>query len=131
MISAVTFFAALCFFLTGTLRTESPQPTLGIQWYDFSCIGEDRALLTTGLWLNYTSNSTDETGADEQSYSSGVWVDYKSPLPKLQYYVGNSSRIITSVTYIIDQPEHGGGSCHCFNITQGSDTSILKRYIIG
>ncbi len=107
---------------------DNQPPRLSIQWFEFSCIGGDRALSSTGLWLSYTSNSTDETGADDQTYSCRVWVNYNSSLPKLQYYEGNVSRNITSVSFIFEQPEHGGGSCHCFNI---SESSLIKRLVVG
>ena len=115
------------FSLTKTSASNGLPPTLSIQWYQFSCIGEERALLTTGIWLKYTSNSTDETATNEQSYSCSVWVDYNSPLPGLQYYEGNNARNVTSVSYMFEQPEHGGGSCHCFNITDTIDRSFLVR----
>ncbi len=100
-------------------------PTLSIQWYEFSCIGGDNALLSTGLWLSYTSNSTDETGTDDQIYSCHVWVNYNSSLPELQYYERAGPRNITSVSFIFEQPEHGGGSCHCFNISAASTINRL------
>ena len=104
---------------TETTSFNQP-PTLSIQWYEFSCFGGDNALSSTGLWLSYTSNSTDETGTDDQTYSCRVWVNYNSSLPELQYYEGAGPRNITSVSFIFEQPEHGGGSCHCFNISAAS-----------
>ena len=108
-------------------KSFNQPPTLTIQWYEFSCIGGDNALLRTGLWLSYTSNSTDETGTDDQTHSCHVWVNYNSSLPELQYYEGAGPRNITSVSFIFEQPEHGGGSCHCFNI---SAASAIKRLTV-
>ena len=128
---AVGFSAVL--YLTYFPRifgSKSTPPALCIQWYEFACIGGDLALLSTGLWLSYTSNSTALTGADEQTYSCSVWVDYNSPLPELQYYEGSDSRNVTSVSYKFEQPEHGGGSCHCFNVTDCNDSSFSKRYVM-
>ncbi len=118
----------LCFVvLYGTLGGESNLPSVDNQWYQFSCIGGDRALLSTGLWLNYTSNSTDETGTDNQTYSCRVWANYISSLPELQYYEGAGPRNITSLSFTFEQPEHGGGSCHCFNVSINMTTSFIKR----
>ncbi len=105
-------------------------PTLSIQWYEFSCIGGDNALLSTGLWLSYTSNSTDETGTDDQTYSCRVWVNYNSPVPELQYYEGAGPRNITSLSFTFEQPEHGGGSCHCFNVSTNNTSSLIERLVI-
>ncbi len=119
----------LCSALTKSLAIISVPPELDIRWYEFSCIGGDNALLSTGLWLSYTSNSTDENGADEQTYSCRLWVNYNSTMPELQYYEGIGRRIITKVNLIFEQPEHGGGSCHCFNITgsTNSEMTLIKR----
>ncbi len=120
----IFLFAIMIHFSTWIETTSFNQPpTLSIQWYEFSCIGGDNALLSSGLWLSYTSNSTDETGTDDQTYSCHVWVNYYSSLPELQYYEGNDSRNITSLSFIFEQPEHGGGSCHCFNVS----TSFLTK----
>ncbi len=126
MATDVFFSKLLLYFLVlyGTVGGESNRPMLNIEWYQFSCIGGDRALLSTGLWLSYTSNSTDETVTEDQTHSCRVWVNYNSPLPELQYYEGAASRNITSVSFNFEQPEHGGGSCHCFNI---SGSSLTKR----
>ncbi len=78
------------------LHFSSQLPRLSIQWYEFSCIGGDNAF--TGLWLSYTSNSTDETGTDDQTYSCRAWVNYNFPVPELQYYEGAGPRNITSVS---------------------------------
>ncbi len=117
--------------LTEISGDNKQPPKLCIQWYEFSCIGGDNALLSTGLWLNYTSNSTDETGTVDQTYSCRVWVNYNSSLPELQYYEGADPRNITSVSFIFEQPEHGGGSCHCFNVTQCSNSVqiLVKRLV--
>ncbi len=121
----------LCFILLkGSFGGDSRLPTLNIQWYEFSCIGGDNALLSTGLWLSYTSNSTDETGTGDQTHSCRVWVNYNSSLPELQYYEGAGSRNITSVSFIFEQPEHGGGSCHCFNISINTTSFFIKRLVI-
>ncbi len=126
MANDVFFSKLLLYFLVlcGTVGGESNRPMLNIEWYEFSCIGGDRALLSTGLWLSYTSNSTDSNGADDRTYSCRVWVNYNSSLPELQYYEGAGPRNITSVSFNFEQPEHGGGSCHCFNI---SGSSLIKR----
>ncbi len=96
----------------------------------FLYIGGDRALLSTGIWLSYTSNSTDETGTYDQTYSCRVWANYNSPLPELQYYEGAGTRNITSVSFIFEQPEHGGGSCHCFNVSINTTSFFIKRLVI-
>ena len=101
-------------------KSSNVFPDMCLEWYNIGCLGGDTALLTTGIWLRYTSNSTD-LGEDEQSYSCRLWVNFNDSVPALEYYTGMNSRNITSVDYIIEQPEHGGGGCHCVNI------SLAKR----
>ncbi len=97
--SLVTFLFTLLFSSCWVETTADNKPlTLSIQWYEFSCIGGDNALLSTGLWLSYTSIFTDETGTGDQTYSCRVWVNYNSSLPELQYYEGAGPRNITSVS---------------------------------
>ncbi len=117
MILGVWFLQLIIIFALNETTADNQPPRLSIQWFDFSCIGGDNALLSTGQWLSYTSNSTDETGTVDQTYSCRIWVNYNSSLPELQYYEGAGPRNITSVSLIFVQPEHGGGSCHCFNIS--------------
>ena len=49
-------------------------------------VGGNKALLSTGRRLNYTSNSTGVNGGNEQSYSCRIWVDFNVSQALLQYY---------------------------------------------
>ncbi len=60
MATDVLFSKLLLYFvvLYGTVGGESNRPMLNIQWYQFSCIGGDRALLSTGILAVFGSITT-------------------------------------------------------------------------
>ena len=92
-------------FVVGTSPTLSPQ--LRLLWMNESCVGGERGLLSTGLWLTLKAfNHTDECS------SARDWIDYNSSLPDLHCFLSTCSTI-SNVTFEFEQPEHGGGLCHC------------------
>jgi len=118
------------FFITNRVITIQPatsSPNLRLEWTNEICPGEDRGLLSTGLSLSYTSNSTDESGDDMQSYSCSIWVDFNYNLTDLTYYEGTRPRNISSMTFEFEQPEHGGGKCHCFVLNYFSNSNQQTR----
>ena len=74
------------------------------------CIGGERGLLSTGLWLSLNAyNHTDECS------SARVWIEYNSSLPDIDSFFVSCSTI-SNATFEFEQPEHGGGLCHCVQI---------------
>ena len=117
--------------------SNTAPPNLCFQWNNQDCLGGDNALLSTGLWMNYTSNFSDETGGRMLSYACQIWVYFNSTQPALDYCEGPGPRNITNVKYYLEQPEHGGGGCHCVNISFNNDCSFpnnssgeIHRYYI-
>ena len=82
-------------------------PVLNLQWRNQSCIGGERGLLSVGMWLSLTASDRTDVCS-----SAKVWIEYNSSLPDLNFYLGNCSTIL-NVSFELEQPEHGGGLCHC------------------
>ncbi len=124
----------LLFSYVGKFYSEAPPPTpqLCVVWYELSdsrsCLGGEAGLLTTGFWISYSANTTDNSRGDFGTFNSKLWVDYNSSSRlDLQYYANLSQiRIILGVDYSILQPEHGGGRCHCFEIYFDGDCVSIQ-----
>ena len=88
-------------------------PHVNFVWTNENCIGGDRGLLSTGLWLTF--NVSDQKG--NIVCSNRLWIEYNS---SLQDYLGvpcdQMSNNISNATFEFEQPEHGGGLCHCVRI---------------
>ncbi len=123
----LTLFVFILYLGVFALASSDSLPNLCLDWYNQQCVGGHAALLTNGLWLNYSSNSTDYEGEEEQSYSCLVWIDFNSSVPVLEYYEGNDPRNITGVKYVVEQPEHGGGGCLCVNISFPTDCRLSNE----
>ena len=103
-------------FVVQTSLNKSPQ--LSLRWVNENCVGGERGLLSTGLWLSLNaSNHTD------QCSSARVWIEYNSALPDINSFLV-SCFTISNVTFEFEQPEHGGGLCHCVLIGFDSTTSF-------
>ena len=95
-------------------------PQVILQWTNESCIGGERGLLSTGLWFSLKENN--EMGIICSS-NRQLMIEYNSSLPALDFYLANCSAI-SNATFKFEQPEHGGGLCHCvrINFTNTTDT---------
>ena len=95
-------------------------PHVNFVWTNENCIGGDRGLLSTGLWLTF--NVSDQKG--DILCSNRLWIEYNS---SLQDYLGvpcdQMSNNISNATFEFEQPEHGGGLCHCVRIDIGRSSS--------
>ena len=105
------------FFITSL--TDSI-PTVHFVWTNESCIGGERGLLSTGLWLTF--NASNHTGY--VLCSNHCRIEYNSSREvNLGEYCGEPNDI-SNATFEFEQPEHGGGLCHCvwiyFNYTTNS-----------
>ena len=109
------------FILCGVVQTSlTKSPQMILQWVNESCIGGERGLLSTGLWLSLNaSNQTD------QCSSARVWIEYNSSLPDIDSFLVSCSAI-SNVTFEFQQPEHGGGLCHCVQIGFDNHNSTFK-----
>ena len=91
-------------------------PTVRFVWTNESCIGGERGLLSTGLWLTF--NASYKTG--DSRCNNRLWIEYNSSLPELLEMPceqsNGTSNEISNVTFELEQPEHGGGLCHCVEI---------------
>ena len=96
---------------SSTAATITAGPTVSLQWINGNCIGGERGLLSTGLRL--TLKASDET---RLCYSNTTWINYNSPLPDLGHYCELCSGSFSNMTFQFEQPEHGGGTCHCVQI---------------
>lgn len=121
VLTASLIISWLCLVESDSVIPDTPP--LRLQWYDSDCFGEEYGLLSTGLWLFYTSNYTNPEQGNLQSYSCRVWIDFNSSLPRLEYYEGKGPKNINFVDYELYQPEHGGGTCHCVNVSFADDNS--------
>ena len=100
-------------FVIKTSLAASVPPVLFV-WTNESCIGGERGLLSTSLWLTF--NASDQTGVNRCNNS--LWIEYNSSLPletPCEQSNGTSDEI-SNVTFAFEQPEHGGGRCHCVKI---------------
>ena len=112
----VTFLFAVLYSSSWIETTaDNEMPRLSIEWYKFNCIGGGNALLSTGLRLNCTSDSTDETGTYDQTYSNNFCVINKI---LWQYYIGVCPRNIVNVDILFEQLQHGRGSFHSFRVNK-------------
>ena len=104
----------LCF------RWISPNPAPGHD-LRLACFGGDDALLSTGIQLSYDAASTRSAGdgvVDYEHYVGRVEVEYNGAAPLLKYWSNSSElRNLTRVEYLLVQPEHGGGKCHCLQVS--------------
>ena len=107
-------------FVMTSLATSSP-PTVRFVWTNESCIGGERGLLSTGLWLTFN--------ASDQIYcTSRTWIEYNS-LQEFEEPCEHSnvtSVEISNVTLEFEQPEHGGGLCHCVEIYFNNTSSPFQ-----
>ena len=110
----------LCFRWT----SPSPVPRNNTPWYDLrsACLGGDDALLSTGIRLSYNATSTTSAAGvgvvDYEHYVGSVEVEYNGTAPLLKYWSNSSElRILTRVEYLFVQSEHGGGKCHCLQVS--------------
>jgi len=105
--------------LYGVSISSATNPGLSLDWRNTNCIGGDNGLLSTGLWLSL--NASDGTGL---CYSNRSWIEYDSfsSLSRLHESFLNCNRT-SNVTFEFEQPEHGGGNCHCVQISFNSPTS--------
>ena len=85
-----------------------------------ACLGGNATLLFTGIRLRYNATSTVGTeggGVEYECYADQVEVGYNDAAPTLKYWSNSSQhRNLTRVEYLIIQPEHGGGRCHCLKV---------------
>ena len=104
----------------------APIPTVRLVWTNESCIGGERGLLSTGLWLTF--NVSYQTGISRCNNS--LWIEYNSSLPELLEMPceqsNGTSNGISNVTLELEQPEHGGGFCHCVEINFNNPTSSFQ-----
>jgi len=91
-------------FVTKTSTAIYPQ--LELQWMNESCIGGERGLLSTGLWLSLSASYGTTVCSSDR-----LWIEYNSSLPVLDTYWNNCSQGGFNVTFVFEQPEHGGGKC--------------------
>ena len=97
--------------------TSTATPDLNLRWTNEACVGGQLGLLSTGLWLSF--NASDRTGL---CFANRVWIEYNSSPPYIQH---NCSSLV-NMTIEFEQPEHGGGSCHCVGIEFTNPTSTFK-----
>ena len=97
--------------VSSTAALITTQLNVSLHWTNENCIGGERGLLSTGLRL--TLNAFNETGL---CYFNTTWINYNSPLPDLGRYCELCSGSISNMTFEFEQPEHGGGTCHCVQI---------------
>ena len=100
----------------------STNPVVILQWTNESCIGGERGLLSTSLWIRIEAS----TKVDVCSRHSQV-IEYNSSLyiPDLNSYLENCSSI-SNITFEFEQQEHGGGLCHCVRINFTTKAEIFK-----
>ena len=103
-------FVSILFVSSKTSFCINP-PQVILQWTNESCIGGERGLLSTGLWFSLKANN--EMGI--VCSSNLQMIAYNSSLPALDSYFENCSTI-SNVIFEFEQPEHGGGLCHCVEI---------------
>jgi len=111
---------------------SSPAPKYDARGYDDlkgSCLGGDASLLSTGIWLKYNATSTRNAGSgngmEYEYYADQIEVKYNDSVPSLNYSSSQSS-VLTRVEYLIVQPEHGGGKCHCLDVIFNSSDRKAK-----
>jgi len=112
-------FATIILIIESIAPTLRAGPKIRLLWMNESCIGGIRGLLTTGLRLSYTAS--DSAGA---CFSDSVWFDYNS---QSSYTIPhNCSSSLTRVNLDFEQPEHGGGTCHCVEIVFTNPMATFK-----
>ena len=104
---------------SATATSTSTTPDVNLRWRtDKACVGGELGLLSTGLWLSF--NASDGTGMC--STANHVWIEYDSSPP----YIRHNCSSLANMTMDFEQPEHGGGSCHCVEIEFMNLTSTYK-----
>ena len=96
-------------------------PQVILQWTNENCIGGERGLLSTGLWFSLKANNVMGIVCS----SNRQMIAYNSSLPALDSYFANCSTI-SNVTFEFEQPEHGGGLCHCVQIIFTNTTDTFR-----
>ena len=100
---------------------------MNLQWTNESCIGGERSLLSTGVWITITvSGGMSPRGKDVRPTRRQM-IEYNSSLyiPDLDSYFENYSYVLNT-TFEFEQPEHGGGLCHCVRINFTHEAKIFK-----
>ena len=102
----------LCVFIEFVSKASFTfgNPQVNLRWMNESCVGGERGLLSTGIWIS--CNASNVTGVCS---TQRQMVAYNSLLPALDSYLENCFTI-SNVTFEFEQPEHGGGLCHCVEI---------------
>ena len=112
-------FLWICVFILFFSKTSLSNPDVNLQWTNESCIGGERGLLSTGVWVTLNvsgENSSGQTGIVGCSTHRQM-IEYNSSpyIPGLDSCIANYSTF-SNVTFEFEQPEHGGGLCHCVDI---------------
>ena len=115
--SATPKQVSLCFSWTSPAPEISDEEGYNLQ---SACLGGNATLLFTGIRLRYNATSTVDAeggGVEYEYYADQVKVGYNDAAPTLSYWSNSSQhRNLTRVEYLIVQPEHGGGKCHCLEV---------------
>ena len=102
----------ICVFILFISKTSpSINPEVNLLWTNESCIGGERGLLSTGIWITFNASNVMGVVCSTRC----LRIAYNSSLPALDSYLGNCSTI-SNITFYFEQPEHGGGLCHCVTI---------------
>ena len=122
-------FLCICVLILLASKTSlSINPEVILQWTNESCIGGERGLLSTGVWitLNVSGMSSGQTGVVRCSTHRQM-MEYNSSLyiPNLDSRFAGCS-MVSNITFEFEQPEHGGGLCHCLGIEFISPTETFR-----
>ena len=112
----------ICVFILFVRKTSLViNPDVNLMWTNESCIGGERGLLSTGVCITF--NASNEEGVVCSTHRQ--MIAYNTSLPALDSYLENCSSIL-NITFDFEQPEHGGGLCHCVKIMFNISTSTFK-----
>ena len=107
------------FILFISKTSLSINPDVNLLWINESCIGGERGLLSTGVWITLKVSgemSSGKTGVVNCSTHRQM-IEYNSSfyIQDLNSYLADYSTV-SNITFEFEQPEHGGGLCHCVDI---------------
>ena len=110
------------FVLFVSKTSFSINPVVNLRWTNDSCIGGERGLLSTCLWIRFKASSEVDvcsTHCQKIEYNSSLYI------PDLNSCSENWSSI-SNITFEFVQPEHGGVLCHCVEMNFINEAKIFK-----
>ena len=108
-------------FMLFSIKTSVASiPTVHFVWTNESCIGGERGLLSIDIWLTF--NASYQMG--DVRCSNHLRIAYNSSGEKNFRGVCEDEDEISRVEFEFEQPEHGGGLCHCVEINFGTSSSF-------